>query len=87
MCGMIIEPLQGYGGIFPLDKGYMKEAFAMVREAGGICISDEVQTGCVSFILLIVFIDRSGVGVMVEIVEIVVVAALVTTHTFRIGFI
>jgi 4-aminobutyrate aminotransferase-like enzyme len=44
---MIIEPLQGYGGIFPLQKGYMKEAFAMVREAGGICISDEVQTGCV----------------------------------------
>jgi alanine-glyoxylate transaminase / (R)-3-amino-2-methylpropionate-pyruvate transaminase len=42
---MILEPLQGYGGIFPLDKDYMKEAFKMVNNAGGVTISDEVQTG------------------------------------------
>ncbi len=45
MGALIIEPLQGFGGIFPLQKGYMKEAFAMVRAAGGVTISDEVQTG------------------------------------------
>jgi len=42
---MLIEPLQGYGGIFPLDNGYMKDAFDMVKNAGGVTISDEVQTG------------------------------------------
>ena len=42
---MLMEPLQGYGGIIPLEDGYMKEAFKMVKDAGGITISDEVQTG------------------------------------------
>ncbi len=42
---MLIEPLQGYGGIFPLDDGYMKNAFDIVHSAGGVTISDEVQTG------------------------------------------
>ncbi len=26
-------------------RGYLKRAFEMVREKGGVCISDEVQTG------------------------------------------
>jgi len=42
---MLIEPLQGYGGIYPLKDGYMKEAFKLVQEAGGVTIADEVQTG------------------------------------------
>jgi alanine-glyoxylate transaminase/(R)-3-amino-2-methylpropionate-pyruvate transaminase len=42
---MLMEPLQGYGGIFPLNKGYMKDAFKMISAAGGVTISDEVQTG------------------------------------------
>jgi len=45
IAGMIIEPLQGYGGIFPLDDGYMKNAFELVKSKGGITIADEVQTG------------------------------------------
>lgn len=45
VAGIIIEPLQGYGGIFPLRKNYMKEAFELVKENNGITISDEVQTG------------------------------------------
>ena len=28
-----------------LPAGYLREAFAAVREAGGVCIADEVQTG------------------------------------------
>ena len=45
VAGIIMEPLQGYGGIYPLDSGYMREAFNIVHEAGGVTIADEVQTG------------------------------------------
>ena len=45
IAGMVIEPLQGYGGILPLDDGYMKSAFELVQKYGGVTISDEVQTG------------------------------------------
>jgi hypothetical protein len=27
------------------SRGYLKRAFARVRELGGLCVSDEVQTG------------------------------------------
>ena len=43
--GIIIEPLQGYGGIHPLQDGYMKDAFDLVSKNGGVTIADEVQTG------------------------------------------
>jgi alanine-glyoxylate transaminase/(R)-3-amino-2-methylpropionate-pyruvate transaminase len=42
VSSFIVEPLQGFGGIHPLSDGYMKEAFRMIRDAGGLCISDEV---------------------------------------------
>jgi alanine-glyoxylate transaminase/(R)-3-amino-2-methylpropionate-pyruvate transaminase len=45
IAGMIIEPIQGFGGVVPMPPGYMREAFRIVRGAGGLCISDEVQTG------------------------------------------
>jgi alanine-glyoxylate transaminase/(R)-3-amino-2-methylpropionate-pyruvate transaminase len=45
IAGMIIEPIQGFGGVVPMPPGYMREAFRIVRAAGGLCISDEVQTG------------------------------------------
>jgi alanine-glyoxylate transaminase/(R)-3-amino-2-methylpropionate-pyruvate transaminase len=45
LAGMIVEPLQGYGGIVEVPKGYLKSAFEKVRAAGGICIVDEVQSG------------------------------------------
>ena len=43
--GIFMESLQGYGGIFPLDDGYMKEAFELVKHHGGVTVADEVQTG------------------------------------------
>ena len=43
--GIFMEPLQGYGGIYPLDDNYMKDAFELVKKHGGITVSDEVQTG------------------------------------------
>lgn len=34
VAGLIVEPLQGYGGIFPLKDGYLRAAFDAVRKAG-----------------------------------------------------
>ncbi len=45
LAGMIIEPLQGYGGIVPMPEGYIAGAAERVRAAGGILVIDEVQSG------------------------------------------
>jgi alanine-glyoxylate transaminase/(R)-3-amino-2-methylpropionate-pyruvate transaminase len=45
LAGMIIEPVQGYGGIVPMPQGYLVGAFERVRAAGGLAIVDEVQSG------------------------------------------
>lgn len=45
LAGMIIEPVQGYGGIIEMPPGYMAGAFERVRAAGGLAIVDEVQSG------------------------------------------
>ena len=45
VAGMIIEPLQGFGGIHALDDGYMKDAFQLIKNYNGVTIADEVQTG------------------------------------------
>jgi len=42
---MIIESIQGFGGVFTMPEGYLAGAFERVRAAGGVCIIDEVQTG------------------------------------------
>jgi 4-aminobutyrate aminotransferase-like enzyme/Ser/Thr protein kinase RdoA (MazF antagonist) len=39
------ESLQGCGGQVVYPPGYLQAAFAAVREAGGVCVADEVQTG------------------------------------------
>jgi 4-aminobutyrate aminotransferase-like enzyme/Ser/Thr protein kinase RdoA (MazF antagonist) len=41
----IAEPIVGCGGQVPLAKGYLKALYPAIREQGGVCISDEVQTG------------------------------------------
>lgn len=45
LAGMIIEPIQGYGGIVPLPDGYISGAQERVKAAGGLVIVDEVQAG------------------------------------------
>ena len=37
--------LQGVGGSVQYPRGFLRKAFERVREKGGVCISDEVQTG------------------------------------------
>jgi len=46
VCAFIIEPIISCGGQVELPKGFLKNSFDLIRQAGGICISDEVQTGC-----------------------------------------
>jgi alanine-glyoxylate transaminase/(R)-3-amino-2-methylpropionate-pyruvate transaminase len=45
IAGFIVEPIQGFGGVVPQPKGYLKGAFERVRAAGGVCMVDEIQTG------------------------------------------
>jgi len=45
MAAFFAESIQGVGGSVQYPKGYLKRAFARVRELGGLCVSDEVQTG------------------------------------------
>ncbi|MFC3881806.1 aminotransferase class III-fold pyridoxal phosphate-dependent enzyme [Algoriphagus namhaensis] len=41
----VSEPIVGCGGQVPLAPGYLKALYPAIRAQGGICISDEVQTG------------------------------------------
>lgn len=45
LCGFMAESILGCGGQIVLPDGYLEAAYNMVREAGGVCISDEVQVG------------------------------------------
>ncbi|KAK7896541.1 hypothetical protein WMY93_021866 [Mugilogobius chulae] len=36
---------KGVGGAVQYPRNYLKEAYKLVRERGGVCIADEVQTG------------------------------------------
>ncbi|SOD65431.1 4-aminobutyrate aminotransferase [Streptomyces sp. 1222.2] len=45
VAAFVAEPLLGsQGGIVP-PPGYLAEAYAAVREAGGVCVADEIQVG------------------------------------------
>lgn len=46
IAGFICESVLSCGGQIVLPDGYLKEAYTHVRSAGGVCIADEVQTGC-----------------------------------------
>ncbi|MCG2462982.1 aminotransferase class III-fold pyridoxal phosphate-dependent enzyme, partial [Flavobacteriaceae bacterium F89] len=43
---LIVEPIISCGGQIELPEGFLAKAYGYVRAAGGLCISDEVQTGC-----------------------------------------
>ena len=45
IAAFISEPIVGCAGQVPLAKGYLKELYPAIRKQGGVCISDEVQTG------------------------------------------
>lgn len=45
VAGFLFEPVQGFGGVLPLPSGYVERVGEIVRNAGGVLIVDEVQTG------------------------------------------
>lgn len=45
IAGILIESVQGYGGVIEMPPGYMSGAAERVRAAGGLYIADEVQSG------------------------------------------
>jgi alanine-glyoxylate transaminase/(R)-3-amino-2-methylpropionate-pyruvate transaminase len=45
IAAFIAESIQGVGGCVVFPDGYLKAVYEHVREAGGVCIADEVQAG------------------------------------------
>ena len=43
---LIVEPIISCGGQIELPEDFLLKAYDYVRNAGGLCISDEIQTGC-----------------------------------------
>ncbi|HPU44293.1 MAG TPA: aspartate aminotransferase family protein [Dictyoglomaceae bacterium] len=44
-CAVILEPIQGEGGIYPANKDYLQEVRSITKEKGILLILDEIQTG------------------------------------------
>ncbi len=45
LCGYIAETCPSVGGQIMPPQGFLRDVYARVRDAGGVCIADEVQTG------------------------------------------
>jgi alanine-glyoxylate transaminase / (R)-3-amino-2-methylpropionate-pyruvate transaminase len=45
VAAFIAEPIQGVGGVTRGAPNYFREAYSIIREYGGLCVADEVQTG------------------------------------------
>ncbi|XP_028547473.1 LOW QUALITY PROTEIN: alanine--glyoxylate aminotransferase 2 homolog 3, mitochondrial [Dendrobium catenatum] len=45
IAAFISEAIQGVGGIMELAPGYLPAVYKTIKNAGGLCIADEVQSG------------------------------------------
>jgi acetylornithine/N-succinyldiaminopimelate aminotransferase/succinylornithine aminotransferase len=45
VCAVVVEPLQGEGGVIPADAAFLKELRALCDKTGALLIFDEVQCG------------------------------------------
>ncbi len=45
-CAILLEPIQGEGGIRPASDAYLRKARELADKHGALLIFDEVQTGC-----------------------------------------
>ena len=45
VCGILIEPIQGEGGVCPLDKEFVQKLAKLCEEKDILLLCDEVQTG------------------------------------------
>ncbi|MFI8510035.1 acetylornithine transaminase [Streptomyces sp. NPDC085460] len=44
-AALVLEPVQGEGGVVPAPEGYLRAAREITRAAGSLLVLDEVQTG------------------------------------------
>ena len=45
VAGILVEPVQGEGGVLPAPPGFLRELRALTSQAGALLLADEVQTG------------------------------------------
>ncbi len=45
VCAFLFEPIQGEGGVVPIDPAYLQRAAALCRARGALLMADEVQCG------------------------------------------
>src|SRR5271157_1238619 len=45
VCAILVEPIQGEGGIRPLTQEFFAEAHALTQSTGALLIADEIQCG------------------------------------------
>ena len=45
VCALVVEPIQGEGGIFPLSEAFWQRARALATEHDAALIADEIQSG------------------------------------------
>jgi acetylornithine/N-succinyldiaminopimelate aminotransferase len=45
VAGILVEPVQGEGGVLPAPPGFLRELRALADSHGALLIADEVQTG------------------------------------------
>ncbi|GIX42734.1 MAG: hypothetical protein KatS3mg129_2467 [Leptospiraceae bacterium] len=45
ICALILEPIQGEGGIYPLSKEFLQKARELTSETKSLLIFDEIQCG------------------------------------------
>jgi predicted acetylornithine/succinylornithine family transaminase len=45
-CAVLLEPVQGEGGVFPAEPGYLEAVRALCDEREVLLLFDEVQCGC-----------------------------------------
>ncbi|MBM3176730.1 MAG: aminotransferase class III-fold pyridoxal phosphate-dependent enzyme [Bacteroidetes bacterium] len=46
LAALIFESVISCGGQVELPAGFLKQSYDVIRKNGGVCIADEVQTGC-----------------------------------------
>jgi acetylornithine/N-succinyldiaminopimelate aminotransferase len=45
VCAIVIEPIQGEGGVFPIGEAFWERARALAKKYDAALIADEIQTG------------------------------------------
>jgi acetylornithine/N-succinyldiaminopimelate aminotransferase len=45
-CALVLEPIQGEGGIRPLSAGFLQAARELCTATGTLLVHDEIQSGC-----------------------------------------